>query len=404
MRCTPRALVHLAARRRTLTTVLAAGLLAACGGGSDPPLPPDANLGGPVVVDLNAAPPAMLSAYRLFTWDPATGFAFNDRVVPYDLNTALFSDYALKQRALYVPPGTAASFVPDLAFELPVGSVVVKNFYFPADFREPEANLKLIETRLMVRHSDGWHPLPYIWDAAQSDAVLTPAGEVRAIPFIDAAGAAQTASYLIPERNQCQSCHARQERPDAPMEIVLVGLKARHLNRDYDYGGRIGVKNQIDQLSALGLLRDAPEAATLPAAFDFRPIEAEGSNKLSPADLEVAARSYLDINCAHCHNPQGVQGVTSQLFLNHDNVDAFRLGECKRPGSAGTGNGGLVFDIVPGNPEMSILYFRTRTAQVGAMMPLLGRSITHGRGADLLHAWISAMPPKSCVTAALPLD
>ncbi|MBC7974696.1 MAG: hypothetical protein H7138_06885 [Myxococcales bacterium] len=388
---------------RTLTTLLAACLLSSCGGGSDAPPDspptPDANLGGPVVVDLAAPPPPMLSAYRLFTWDPTTGFAFNERVVPYDLNTPLFSDYSLKQRAIYLPPGTAADFDPEQAFELPVGSVVVKNFYFPADFRTPTANLQLIETRLMVRHADGWHPLPYIWDAAQRDAVLTPAGEVRAIRFIDEAGATQTASYLIPERNQCQSCHARQEL-GSPMEIVLIGLKARHLNRDYDYGGRVGKKNQIDQLTALGMLRGAPASATVPAAYDFRPIEADGIDKLPAAEIAAAARSYLDINCAHCHNPQAVQGQTSQLFLNHDNTDAFRLGECKRPGSAGTGNGGLVFDVVPGDPENSILYFRTQTTQVGAMMPLLGRSIRHRRGVELLHAWISGMPPRSCVTAA----
>jgi uncharacterized repeat protein (TIGR03806 family) len=375
--------------------------LAACGGGggSDPPdaaIAPDASVGldGPVVVDLAAAPPAKLSAYKLFTWDPAKGFTFNDRVVPYDLNTALFSDYALKQRAIYVPPGATATFDAEAAFAMPVGSVIVKNFYFPADFRTPTANLKLIETRLMVRHDDGWHPLPYIWDADQKDAVLTPAGEVRSIAFIDADGEAQTSKYLIPERNQCQSCHARQDSQAAPLEIVLIGIKARHLNRSYDYAG--GAKNQLAHLTELGMLTGAPPIADVPAAYDFRPIEAGGSATLAGAELEAAARSYLDINCAHCHNPKGVQGQTSQLFLNHDNTDQFRLGACKRPGSAGSGNGGLTFDIVPGNPEQSILYFRTHTTQVGAMMPLLGRSVLHKRGSELLHAWIAAMPANDC--------
>jgi len=386
--------------RRTL--LYAACALAACGGGggetADAPVTPDASVGldGPVVVDLAANPPAKLSAYKLFTWDPATGFTFNDRVVPYELNTALFSDYALKQRAIYIPPGASATFDAENAFALPVGSVVVKNFYFPADFRTPTASLKLIETRLMVRHDDGWHPLPYIWDAEQRDAVFTPGGEVRSIAFTDAAGLPQTSKYLIPERNQCQSCHARQDGPSAPLEIVLIGIKARHLNRGYDYGGSVGVTNQLEHLSELGMLTGAPATAAIPAAYDFRPIEANGSAALVGAELEAAARSYLDINCAHCHNPKGVQGVTSQLFLNHDNVDLFRLGECKRPGSAGSGYGGLVFDIVPGDPDASILYFRTHTMQVGAMMPLLGRSITHARGTELLHAWIAAMPASTC--------
>lgn len=382
--------------------VLAAGLACAAGCGGGPGSGSDAGTtvvgpAGPVTIDLTASPPQQLSTYQLFTWDPASGFAFNDRVVPYDLNTALFSDYALKQRAIYLPEGASATFDAERALDLPVGAAVLKTFYFPADLRAPTASLRLIETRLLVRHADGWHPLPYIWDADQRDAVLSPAGEVRAIPFIDITGAPQIANYLIPQRNECQSCHAEQASPDAPIELVLLGVKARHLNRAYDYGGDIGPRNQLDRLAELGMLTGAPPAATLPAAYDFRPIEASGAAGLPPAELELAARSYLDINCAHCHNPRGVQGITSQLFLNHDNPDPFHLGVCKRPGSAGTGTGGFSFDIVPGSPDTSILYFRADTEKVGAMMPLLGRSLTHQRGAELLHAWIAAQPPDDCV-------
>ncbi|HET7505923.1 MAG TPA: hypothetical protein VFK02_33115, partial [Kofleriaceae bacterium] len=216
------------------------------------------------------------------------------------------------------------------------------------------------------------------------------------ISFLDEHGAPQTANYLIPQRNECQNCHAEQASPDASIELVLIGVKARHLNRAYDYGGDVGVRNQLDQLSELGMLTGAPPSSEAPAAYDLRPIEAGGTGALAPADLDTAARAYLDINCAHCHNPRGVQGMTSQLFLNHDNTDAFHLGVCKRPGSAGAGTGGFTFDIVPGSPDTSILYFRTETQKVGAMMPLLGRSLTHERGAELLHAWIAAMPANDC--------
>jgi len=370
-------------------------LSAGCGGGGgDDPGPV---LSGPVTIDLDAPPPTLLSDYHLFAWDPAAGFTFNDRVVPYDLNTALFSDYALKQRAIYVPEGAAAAFDPDRALDLPVGSVVMKTFYFPADQRAPTQDLQLIETRLLVRHADGWHPLPYIWDADQHDAVLSPAGEVRAISFTGVDGSPQVSNYLIPQRNDCQGCHAEQAGTGAPIDVVLIGIKARHLNRVYDYGGAVGPRNQLDHLAELGMLTGAPAAATVPAAYDFRPIEASGVSALAGAELDTAARSYLDINCAHCHNPLGVQGMTSQLFLDQANADLFHLGICKRPGSAGVGNGGFTFDIVPGDPDTSILYFRTDTTKLGAMMPLLGRSLTHQRGAELLHAWIAAMPMTGCV-------
>jgi uncharacterized repeat protein (TIGR03806 family) len=376
-------------------------LSSACGGGEATPdgpvIPPDANLalGGPVLVDVNADPAPLLSAYRLFLWDQETGFQFNDRVVPYELNTALFSDYALKQRAVYVPPGMTATFDAEEAFTLPVGSVLIKNFYFPADFRQPATSLQIIETRLMVRHADGWHALPYIWNPDQRDAVYSPAGEVRAISFLDTDGSLKTSNYLIPERNQCPTCHGRQDVANAPVEVVLAGFKSRHLNRIADYGA-IGKHNQLAHLTELGMLSGAPDPTTLAADFDFRVIDAKGVAALSAADVDVAARTYLDINCSHCHNPSGIQGMTSQLFLNHDNNDAFHLGVCKRPGSAGAGTGGFTFDIVPGNPDTSILYFRTHTTEVGAMMPLLGRSLTHAHGTELLRAWIAGQPANDC--------
>ena len=371
--------------------LILASLLAGCGGD---------DVDRTVHFDVTAPPAERLSAYNFFTWDAGAGFSFSQRVVPYDLNTALFSDYALKQRAIYVPEGLAASYDPEGAFDFPVGSVLIKNFYFPADFRQPDKDLRLIETRLLVRQEAGWKPFPYIWDAEQKDAVLSPAGEVRAISFIDAQGAAQTSNYLIPQRNQCVNCHGRKPMTTSAVEMGLVGVKARHLNRSHDYGGAVGVRNQLELLAERGMLTGLPALASVPASFDFRPVEAAGLSAIPAGQLDLAARDYLDINCAHCHSPTGVQGITSQLFLDHDSTDVFHLGVCKRPGSAGAGTGGFTFDIVPGDPDTSILYFRTHTQQVGAMMPLLGRSLTHERGAELLHAWILAMPANDCGGAA----
>ena len=113
--------------------------------------------------------------------------------------------------------------------------------------------------------------------------------------------------------------------------------------------------------------------------------------------LNTATRDYLDINCAHCHNPAGLNGISSQLFLNWDNEDPFHLGVCKKPGSAGKGGEGRDFDIVPGDAEASILVYRTETDEVGAQMPLIGRSLTHGAGIELMRAWIDGMPADDCV-------
>jgi uncharacterized repeat protein (TIGR03806 family) len=379
-----------------IALVAAAG---ACGGDDGGDGGGGVDLTQPVVVDVTQPPRERLSDYNLFAWDPDAGFTFNptgDRIAAYDMNTQLFSDYALKQRAIYVPPDTTMTYDPELAFDLPVGSVIIKSFAFPGDFRTPDVDVNLIETRLLIRYADEWRPLPYIWNDAQTDAVLSPAGEVRTIAFTDDMGQARTSNYLVPQRNQCQTCHARKETDTAEPEIVPIGVKARHLNRTYDYGGAVGVANQLDRMTAMGLLAGAPAATEVPPAYDFRAIEEGGVAAIPPGELDTAARAYLDINCAHCHDPNAVQGITSQLFLGHDNTDLFRLGYCKRPGSAGAGTGGFEFDIVPGDPDTSILYFRLHTEDVGAMMPLIGRSLTHTRGSELIRAWIAAMPPDDC--------
>lgn len=365
-------------------------------GSCDEAGPRGVDLTRPVSFDVAAPMPKRLSSLNLFAWNGDEGFAFNDRVVPYDLNTPLFSDYALKQRAIYLPEGTSITYVADDVLDFPVGTLIVKSFYFPADFRAPTENLRIIETRVLVRRSTGWEAFPYIWNDAQTDATLEVTGDVREIAFIDADGAEETANYLIPQRNQCQSCHARKNDEFSPIVLVPIGPRARNLNRDHDFGGEFGTRNQLTHLASLGMLTGLPDIATVDAAYDFAPVEANGISAIAPGDVERAARDYLDVNCAHCHNAAAPNGITSQLFLNHDETDPYHLGICKRPGSAGEGTGGFTFDVLPGNPDESILYFRVETESQGAMMPLIGRSITHRHGSDLVRAWIAGMPATPC--------
>ncbi len=368
-----------------LASLLAVGLLVSCESTSSP-------FEGPPTVDVEAAPPESLSELQLFLWDPGEGFVYNERVVPYELNTPLFSDYALKERAIYVPEGETMGYDGEGVFSFPVGSVIVKTFYFAPDMREPLVDRELIETRVLMHTSEGWEAWPYIWNEEQTDAVLSPSGATRALSFIDPQGEPREASYLVPQRNQCSSCHVRNIGEGGEAVLTPIGPAARHLNRDLDYGA--GAEDQLAHFLDVGILNALP--AMTPAAFDFRRIEADGVDAIPAAEVDFAARSYLDANCAHCHSPEGTAGVTSQLFLNHDNEDDFRLGVCKRPGSAGGGTFGRTYDLVPGDPEDSILYLRVETEEVGAMMPQLGRSVEHTMGSALLYRWIAEMEPVDC--------
>lgn len=376
---------------RAAVSLVFAALLGSC---DDAPAGVD--LDEPVHFDVSAAMPRRLSSLNLFAWNGDAGFEFNDGVVPYELNTALFSDYALKQRAIYVPEGSTVAYAASGPLDFPVGTLIVKSFYFPADFRAPTENLHIVETRVLVHRATGWEAYPYVWNEAQTDAVLDVTGEVRDIAFIGSDGNPDTASYTIPQRAQCSNCHARTDETSSSTILVPIGPTARNLNRAETFPGADAPENQLTHLAALGMLTGLPDVATVDAAYDFRPIEATGVSAVAPADLDRAARDYLDVNCAHCHNPRHPNGIASQLFLTHGETDPYHLGECKRPGSAGEGTGGFLFDVLPGNADESILYFRVSTESVGAMMPAIGRSVTHRRGAELIHAWIAAMPTNTC--------
>lgn len=345
----------------------------------------------PVVVDLERARPfERLSEYQLLRWRDGR-FEYNDGVVPYELNTALFSDFALKARALYVPTGAVMRFHEREAFALPVGSVLVKSFLFAPDLRQPEEGRRLVETRLLVRYPEGWRAFPYLWREDGSDADYWVRGRVEVVPLIDPSGAPRVAQHLVPQRNQCLDCH---EDEAGGRQVAIIGPKARHLNRTFVYDGE--AKNQLVHLAELGLLEGLPPLDRVERAAALDSLVATSTEGWSAAEVERAARDYLDINCAHCHNPRAVQGVTSQLFLDAHNRDERALGICKVPGSAGSGAGGLRYDIVPGAPEASILMHRVETEVVGEMMPLIGRSLADALGVRLVRQWIRDMPARSC--------
>jgi len=151
------------------------------------------------------------------------------RVLPYDLNTPLFSDYSHKLRTIWMPEGTAARYDERQTFEFPVGTIISKTFYYPKDASgavlktsdTTQARLKsgfklkevrLIETRLLVRRESGWTALPYVWNAEQNEAVLKRAGDLQSLTL--KAGADITDfTYVVPNSNQCAGCHALRGRP-----------------------------------------------------------------------------------------------------------------------------------------------------------------------------------------------
>ncbi len=300
--------------------------------------------------------------------EPAEG------VVPYDLNSALFSDYAAKYRFVKLPPGTSATYHETDAFDFPVGTVIAKTFAYPHDLREPAKGQRLIETRILKHDPQGWVGLPYIWNGEQTEATLDVAGGTVDVEWIHSDGKPRTDNYIIPNTNQCKGCHETTDgmRP--------IGPKARHVNRDFAYAD--GTENQLAHWTRMGMLSGAPEPAKAPRS----PVWDDPKS----GTLDARARAWLEINCAHCHSPTG-PARNSGLDLLASQSDPVKYGVFKAPVAAGRGSGGLLYSIVPGKPDESILAFRIASTDAGIMMPELGKRMVPEEAVALVREWIAQM-------------
>lgn len=316
---------------------------------------------------LGEKPPKLLSEFGFFddmeTRRPASG------LLAFAPATALFSDGAIKDRLVYIPEGSSASYVAHEAFEFPTGSALVKTFAFPTR----DGKLKVVETRVMLRHEHGWQAWPYLWNEEGTEAELRIAGARVEVETIGSRGEAVSFTYSVPNRNQCKGCHA------VSGDVVPIGPKARNLNFDFPYDE--GAQNQLDRWRDLGLLDGLPETATIEAVPDWRD---------ETALLGARARAWLDVNCAHCHRREG-PASNSGLYLTWGEPYGPSLGINKRPVAAGRGSGDRLFDIKPGDPDGSILLYRVESTEPGVMMPELGRSLDDPEASKLLRDWIASL-------------
>jgi uncharacterized repeat protein (TIGR03806 family) len=329
---------------------------------------------GKVTLDIDAKPIEKLSDYHFFT-GKLSDLLPNERVLPYDLITALFSDYAHKARFVWMPEGTSAKFNKDEALEFPVGAVLIKNFYYPHDFRDESKGRKILETRLLVHRADKWDALTYVWNDEQTDATLEIAGDTKKASWIDIHGANRKLDYSVPNKNQCKNCHNLGD------VLVPIGPKIRYLNMEFAYAD--GKKNQLDKWVEAGYLKGYDKNANA----DNRIAKWDDPNSGS---LEFRAKSYLEVNCAHCHRQEG-SANTSGFFLLLSDKNPESWGMMKSPVAAGAGSGNNLYDIVPGKPGESILVYRIENDDPEIRMPELGRSTAHAEAVILIKEWIAAM-------------
>jgi uncharacterized repeat protein (TIGR03806 family) len=337
-----------------------------------------------VTVDLTQVPYPKLSDYKFFEGDMKEQIpALN--VIPFAPSSPLFSDYAHKKRFVWMPTGMKATFVADSkALELPVGAVLIKTFYY--DNVQPDNVTKIIETRLMIHKAEGWIFADYVWNDEQTEAYLDLAGSYVPFSFKDENGTTRSVNYRIPSEVQCMVCHKYSEviNNEVVTTYIPIGVKPQNLNYNYNYGSVS--KNQLTKWIEQGYLEDN---------FSF---PTTGNTTVNYADnskpLELRVRSYIDANCAHCHQqnrhcdyrPMRFSFAESGAVNGHTN-----MGVCVPTADMQDFPAAYNTIIKPGSIERSMLYYRINTTDESYRMPLHGRTLIHDEGVALIEEWINSL-------------
>jgi uncharacterized repeat protein (TIGR03806 family) len=230
-----------------------------------------------------------LSAYGLYR-SGMSDMIPEKGVQVYIIASALFTDYAEKQRLIKLPQGKRVTIDGSGLLIFPNGTIIAKTFYYS---KPDHGKRQIIETRLLILDQGKWNAATYQWNAAQTDADLLDSGALVPITFEDHSGMRRKLAYKIPSQNDCSSCHRSDD------QLSPIGPKARNLNRIVNGEGKR--QSQLEYFMKKGLFNDA----------DITAIGSLPNYKDTTMDLKTRARAYLDINCAHCHQPAGMASNTS---------------------------------------------------------------------------------------------
>ena len=314
-------------------------------------------------------------------------------VIPYSVNSPLWSDNAHKERFLAVPNNDKIEYRPTNGWQFPNQSVLVKTFSLDLEQGNP-ASRRRLETRILHQEHNHWRGYTYLWNDEQTDAVLLEgrASLDRSFKIRDASapGGVREQMWHFPSRAECTLCHTM------PANFVL-GLNTLQMNRDHDYGGTVeGGKadNQIRTLEHIGLFKEPvldverrePNGKPKPASLDKLPKLPDPKDET--LSLEARARSYLHANCAHCHTKWG--GGNAYFWLSFDKTLAETDMVNIRPqhGNLHIADAKL---LVPGSPELSLIWLRMKRLDADRM-PHVASSVVDNDAVKLIEAWINQLP------------
>jgi len=335
------------------------------------------------------SPPEQLSQLGVFT--NMTTLETAPGIIPFTVNSPLWSDRAEKKRWMVIPndgfhdsPSERIGFDPDDHWTFPAGTVMIKHFELPLNENNPSLTARL-ETRFMIYKNNGEaYGLTYRWNAAGTEAFLIEGEEIGEYTITLASGGTYEQTWNFPSRQQCMTCHTTASG-------FALGLKTHQLNGDLLYPSTGVTANQITTLSHLGMFDQAiPDVDELRRAKPLDDITASAEDRVM---------SYLDGNCSSCHRPNGVDGAFDARYA----TPLAQKGLVNEP-TIGMNSPMGQFVIAPGDTLGSELWMRdSRPNGVANSVPPMGKEIVHNAYMSVLTEWIMTVDPVTYAQERTPL-
>lgn len=291
-------------------------------------------------------------------------------VYPYSIKVEPWADYATSERWVALPNLSKIGIhkknevwmgrIKD-EWAFPKDSVLLKTYSIEMEQGNP-ASRRRIETQIL--HHDGitWQGYNYLWNDAQTDAVLLEdEGKDHTFTITDAnaPGKKRIQTWHSASRTECLLCHTTRTGS-------ILGFKP----------------NQINETHLSGIFKEDNKHKKLPTVAALND---------TSASLETRARSYLHINCAHCHH-RGGGGTAAMEVPIHLPLKRTRMID-ERP-TQGTFAMHSARVVASGDPYRSVLYYRMAKLGPGRM-PHFGSNVVHQQGLELINDWIQSLPVSS---------
>jgi putative heme-binding domain-containing protein len=322
--------------------------------------------------DTNRDFPRLLSKTGLFR--SVTAQTPSPGVLPYEIEVEPWADGATARRFIGLPGNSklgthrrndfAYGRIRDF-WAFPDNTVFAKTLTL-----ETKSGPRKLETQILHRDGENWRPYNYIWNDAQTDAVLS-AGNGEEREFELKLGTLKWRSH---SSSECMTCHMSRAG-------IVLGFHHQFTDTDTRINGQKA--NQLTAWSKLRLFEKEPKPA------GFRRLE---------SDLQRHARAYLHVNCAHCHRRGGGGSAPVELRADVPFERVKLAGVTPNQGEFGLRKPDI---LRPGEPHRSVLLYRIAKSGTGHM-PHLGARTIHPKGLQVVRDWILELGGKKATPSPNP--